>query len=168
MSNNSDRTGRTTVVINSPPTNGLGTAGFITAILSWFTCGFLMPFALLISVLGLFKAPRGMAIAGVILSSLAVIPLVLIAGVFGVGLSSAGKRAGVIVAGVKIVHHHEDYGSLPDDTTGQQIVGDRHEYTLISDTAFRVCAAGANPPVCDDWSLRAGGFEIVNPRSPEP
>ncbi len=55
-----------------PPTNGLGTAGFVFGILGIFTFGFLSPLGLLLSFFGLFKRPRGLAMTGFVLSLLGV------------------------------------------------------------------------------------------------
>ncbi len=64
----------TTVVVESSRSNSMGVAGFIIALLGLVFCWF--PFVNLIlwflglffSLVGLFKAPRGMAIAGLVLS----------------------------------------------------------------------------------------------------
>ncbi len=68
-----DQSGNTTVIIQHK-SNGLGTAGFVLALLgfllSWIPVfGWVMwAFGFLFSFLGLFKAPRGLAIAGIIIS----------------------------------------------------------------------------------------------------
>lgn len=58
------------VFVQAPETNGLGTAGFIVSLVSFFLCGLSSPIGLLMSGLALFKRPRGMAIAGTILGLL--------------------------------------------------------------------------------------------------
>lgn len=55
-----------------PPTNGMGTAGFVFGILGLFTFGLLAPIGLLFSFLGLFKRPRGFASMGFLMSLLGV------------------------------------------------------------------------------------------------
>lgn len=62
---------REVVYILEPPkrkSNGLGVTGFVLSILGFFTCFTLSPLALLFSLLGMFKAPRGLATAGMVLS----------------------------------------------------------------------------------------------------
>ena len=62
---------REVVYILEPPkrrSNGFGVAGFVLSILGFFTCFTLSPIALLFSFLGMFKAPRGLATAGLVLS----------------------------------------------------------------------------------------------------
>lgn len=77
---------QTTVIVNERKSNGIGTAGFVFAllgiILSWvplvdFIIWFL---GLLFSFIGLFKAPRGLAITGFILSILGIIIIIAIFG----------------------------------------------------------------------------------------
>ena len=81
------------VVIQTAPSNGLGVAGFVTSLVSLlFLCGFLSPVSLLMSVIALFKKPRGFAIAGTIISSIQVLLILLIGvgpilAVIGLGLS---------------------------------------------------------------------------------
>lgn len=50
--------------------NGLGVAGFIISVLAILTCGILSPIALLVSLAGMLRRPRGFAIAGVVLGGL--------------------------------------------------------------------------------------------------
>ena len=78
--------GHTTIIIQQPKSNGLGTAGFVLALIGllfswvpvfgwivWFLGG-------LFSFCGLFKAPRGLAIAGLIISFLGLIIMIVAAG----------------------------------------------------------------------------------------
>ncbi|MDR0575186.1 MAG: DUF4339 domain-containing protein [Tannerella sp.] len=87
-----------TVIVNSPPaakdTNGVGTAGFVLSLvglflgwipvlgwLSWLT-------GLILSFVGIFKEPKGLAIAGLIISCIGLIVIILLA-VFVGGLIGA-------------------------------------------------------------------------------
>lgn len=76
----------TTVIVNESKSNGLGTAGFVLAILSFFLCwapfvNFVIWFlGALFSFIGMFKKPRGLAIAGFVLSFLGVILLLTVFG----------------------------------------------------------------------------------------
>ena len=88
QSNNTAQTTNTntTVVVQGSRSNGLGTAGFVFAILALFLCwapfvNFIVWFlGALFSFIGLFKAPRGLAIAGFILSFIGIIILVTVIG----------------------------------------------------------------------------------------
>lgn len=67
--------------------NGLGTAGFVLALLGLILCwipilDWLLWFlGALFSFIGVFKAPRGLAIAGLVISFIAFIVLVILLGV---------------------------------------------------------------------------------------
>lgn len=75
------------IIINqiNPPSNGAGTAGFVLALLSLILCwapvvGWVIWFlGFILSFIGLFKRPRGLAITGFILSILDLIALILFA-----------------------------------------------------------------------------------------
>jgi len=58
------------VVIQQAPTNGLGVAGFVLALLGFLTCGLFSPLGFILSLKGLGKEPRGLAIAGTVLGGL--------------------------------------------------------------------------------------------------
>ena len=86
-----------TIIIEREPQqkNGLGLAGFILALVGLFldwipVLGWLIwLLGAIFSIIGLFKQPRGFAIAGTIISFLGFIILLLVLGVFAaaVGLS---------------------------------------------------------------------------------
>lgn len=79
------------IIINPPASNGVGTAGFILAIFAIFLAWipvfgwFLWLIAFLMSFFGMFKKPRGLAVAGFLISiSSLLIYLILYAGLFGI------------------------------------------------------------------------------------
>jgi len=73
-------------------TNGLGTAGFVISLISaiffWlpFVSQILWVFGLIFSFIGLFKRPRGLAIAGFIISFVNLIVILVIILAFGLVL----------------------------------------------------------------------------------
>ena len=75
-----------TVIINQSKSNGTGTAGFVFALLSLFFCwvpvvGWIVWFlGLLLSFIGMFKSPRGLAVVGFILSIIDLIILIAVIG----------------------------------------------------------------------------------------
>ncbi len=85
VQNKSDNQGQT-IVINEKQneTNGIGTAGFILSLIALFfgwipILGWLIWIVgLILSFVGVFKKPKGLAIAGLIISFLAFIILILI------------------------------------------------------------------------------------------
>ena len=76
----------TTVVVEGSHSNSIGIAGFIIALLGLVFCW--VPFVdlilwflgLIFSIIGLFKAPRGMAIAGFILSFVVIFVIIAVMG----------------------------------------------------------------------------------------
>lgn len=76
------------IIINQvvPKHNGVGTAGFVLALLGLFLSWIpvvgwvLWALGLLLSFIGIFKSPRGLAIAGFIISVIDIILLVVLAG----------------------------------------------------------------------------------------
>ena len=81
------------VVVIQNQSNGCGTAGFVLALLALFfswvpVAGWILWFlGLVLSFVGLFKSPRGLAITGFILSILDLIVLIVLIGAIGAGLS---------------------------------------------------------------------------------
>ena len=91
---NSASNSTTTVVVEGGRSNGLGTAGFIIALLGLVFCwvpfvDFILWFlGLIFSFIGMFKSPRGLAIAGFILSFVVIIAIISIMGSLAAALSS--------------------------------------------------------------------------------
>lgn len=95
-SNRQNSTGQT-IIVNQveKKSNGLGTAGFILSLMALFV-GWVPFFGWLIWILGLifsfigvFKTPRGLAIAGLVISFIGIILLVLVfAGISAAALSA--------------------------------------------------------------------------------
>ena len=83
-----------TIIVNSQESNGVGVAGFVLAIIALFlgcipVLGWILWFlGLLLSFIGVFKEPRGLAIAGLIVS---LIGIILILTIFGSILAAAGS-----------------------------------------------------------------------------
>lgn len=86
-----------TVIIQQAPekaSNGLGTAGFILALLALVFCWvpvldwILWILGLVFSLIGVFKAPRGFAIAGLVISLFVLILLILVFGAIAAAVAS--------------------------------------------------------------------------------
>ena len=77
-----------TIIIReeSRKSNGLGTAGFVLALLALLGCWvpvlnwILWWLGFIFSFIGIFKSPRGLAIAGLCISLVDLIPLILLLG----------------------------------------------------------------------------------------
>ncbi|MDR1090313.1 MAG: hypothetical protein LBL79_04480 [Prevotella sp.] len=87
-----------TFIINQPEakkSNGIGTAGFVLAIialfLSWVpVLGWILwILGLILSFVGVFRQPKGLSIAGLVISCIALIVLIIVVGAIAtaVGLS---------------------------------------------------------------------------------
>ncbi len=77
--------GKQTIIINqSPRSNGIGVAGFVLALIALFlgwvpVWGWLLwLLGLIFSFCGIFKTPRGLAVAGLIISLVDLIFLILL------------------------------------------------------------------------------------------
>ena len=80
---------QTIIIKERRRTNGLGTAGFVLALIGLFVAAvpvfgwIIWLLGLIFSAIGLLKSPRGLAIAGFILSLIDLIILVAFVGVIG-------------------------------------------------------------------------------------
>lgn len=87
-SNNQEKNNPQTIIVNQTErqTNGIGTAGFIIAIIAIFLgwipiVGWLIWFVgLVLSFVGMFRKPKGLAIAGLVISLIGIIILIVIFG----------------------------------------------------------------------------------------
>ncbi len=75
------------VIVNVPKrSNGMGVAGFVLALLGLIFCWvpilgwILWLFGLIFSFIGVFRAPRGLSIAGLCLSFVGIIVLIVLLG----------------------------------------------------------------------------------------
>ena len=89
--------GQTIIVTQRNASNGTGTAGFVLALISLFLgwipiLGWILWFlGLILSFVGIFKKPRGLAIAGLIISPIGIILLIFIFA----GLAILGSTASI-------------------------------------------------------------------------
>ena len=74
-------------------TNGLGIAGFVVSLVGLISCGVLSPIGLLLSIIAMFRAPRGFAIAGLVIGLAGSIGAI-VAFVF-IGLTAILAAAGI-------------------------------------------------------------------------
>lgn len=122
-----------------PPvqSNPAGTLGFVLSLVSIATCFVISPVSLLVSFIGLFRRPRGLATAGTAISMVGCVVLVAGMGVIFFAVSSAGKirnerfqrqrvmrtENAAMQAGQDIeAFVRENNGKLPDGIEGNKIV----------------------------------------------
>ncbi len=85
----------TTVIINNqqPKKNGLGTAGFVLALLGLIFCWvpvlnwILWILGVIFSIIGVFRTPKGLSIAGLVISFIGLIVLIILIAAVGAALS---------------------------------------------------------------------------------
>ena len=87
-----------TIIVNqavpeAPKTNGMGVAGFVLALLVLFlgwvpVLGWILwVLGLIFSVIGVFRTPKGLAIAGLIITFIGLIVLIILGAVFATALA---------------------------------------------------------------------------------
>jgi len=149
------------VAYQPPPTNGLGVAGFVCSILGVLSCGVLAIIGLPLSFFALFKKPRGLAIAGFIISLFAFIPPALLVLVIGggaalalIGLEGIAQTMQAQIAAQDIHAHYQQHGQLPDQpeadailVTHDQFTGHAPSYVVTGPTTFELHLPGQD----DTW-----------------
>lgn len=141
------------VVVQQAPTNGLGTAGFIVSLLGLFlTCGLLSPVGLFFSGLAMFRKPRGMAFAGVVMGGIGTAWVAVVGGMLAIGLIGGASvyqtGTAIVSAAERIEQHREQYGAYPDYQVGNELLAgvndgwnNRVRYHLQADEAV-ITSAG--------------------------
>lgn len=162
--------------VNRTPANGLGIAGFIVSLVGGLlTCGFLAPVGLLLSVAGLFRPRRGLALAGTILGGLGT--AWLIAGGMAVRagieeMEHVGRHEQSLVAldlaaeEIEITRHRS--GELPGDADGRKAIVDRLDgygnaiyYRRLSDRSYEVRSGGRDGQYFTDDDLTGGSLSTT-------
>ena len=113
------------VQVPPPDSNGMGIAGFVLSLLGLVSCGLLSPIGLIISVFGLHKEPRGLAIAGLILGIvgstwMALFGLGMVLAFLGIGAGLGAAGSAIAVAGA----------ALETEVAIQTAAGVVHQYVL--------------------------------------
>ena len=118
-----------------PPTNALGIAGFIVSLTGLIVCfGLVCPIGLCLSLIALMSAPRGYAIAGVIIgligSMMGALLVLMSFGIFGQGWFFSNYYTGqsqtaneMYYASSNIdTHYNSNNNTLPDAATGTALI----------------------------------------------
>jgi hypothetical protein len=172
--------------------NGLGVAGFIVSLVGTLACGTLAPLGLLLSLVAVFKRPRGFALAGIIIGLLG--SALLAAAGFGIVMGALGLKGAAEVAGREamfvgseeaIVQYYQQQGRLPDDAQAeallpqvdpggsQWVASFKPRYERLNETEFRIALPGPDGQhgTADDitrqFDVSAGGSHGV-PSTPGP
>lgn len=116
-----------------PPSNGLGTAGFIVSLVGLFTGGILSPLGLLLSFIALFRRPRGMATAGFIIGMIGSIFLAAWLAFFGF-LGFTCFNYGSTVVATMTAPSHATHDFLAALARGDDVEAKKH--SALSDADF--------------------------------
>jgi hypothetical protein len=147
----------------SEESNALGMVGFIVSLVALATCGVLSPIALVLSLFGLRKRPKGFAVAGAVIGGIGTVWLAL-AGVGMVmaflGLKKVAEETGADVpttiamggAMASIIGHVSPDGKLPDAAAGNALIAN------FKDSAGR---ALRYEPSGKDFLIRGAGKDGV-------
>jgi hypothetical protein len=85
--------GNPVIIVQEKKSNGIGTAGFVLALLGLILCWvpvvdwILWVLGVILSIIGCFKEPRGLAIAGVVISFIGLIAIILLVGALAAAFS---------------------------------------------------------------------------------
>jgi hypothetical protein len=119
-----------------PRSNGLGVAGFIVSLVGIFTAGILCPIGLLLSLLALFRSPRGFAIAGVFVGLLGTLILAAWLAFFGIlGFTCLNFSKPMLVTSGAIDNAHRKIDiyqathnhQFPDAITANGLIAEFHD-----------------------------------------
>lgn len=163
-----------------PESNTLGLIGFIISLSGILTCGLLFPIGLVLSVIGLFKQPRGFAAGGAIVGGLGTIGIVAMVAFVGMATITAWMGFKDLVKNIATISKVNDaserikedqvkQGGLPDDARGATVIKgmrDHHEkqlrYKRTGDRRFEIRSAGKDGEfnTGDDY---VGRFSAVDP-----
>lgn len=127
--------------------NLVGVWGFVLSLVAlFFTCGVLSPLALLVSLVGLFRRPRGFAVAGTIISGACTLGIVALVSLIAITAAhksqrharraaalQEAERAQVTVRAQQIAqqaierYRAENQGQLPEGVEGNKLVLVHHD-----------------------------------------
>ena len=153
--------------------NVMGLTGFIVSLVGLIlTCGILCPVGLILSLIGIFRQPRGFAVAGTVIGAGGS----LVAVFFGLGLAIAILFGTNMIKSIQVMTeaaeeveaYQEEKGSLPDDVTGQGLMkneqdawGTEIRYRRVSEDKFEIRSAGM------DGEFGTGDDLPINSSHPE-
>lgn len=149
-------------VVHAPglESNGLGIAGFVVSLVGLVaTCGILCPIGLILSLVGLSRQPRGLAIAGTVLGAIGSAWMALFGFAMVLSLLGLGAAAGMLSQVMEterelqqaeqvIEIHVREHGFPPGEDLGNELLGERLDawgrslrYELDGEL-YRVVSAG--------------------------
>lgn len=157
------------------PSNGMGVAGFIISLVSLVICGIPAIVGLIVSLLALRKSPRGFAVAGAIISFVALIELALVGMMMYSTFKMVDEFSGEIQNGIskqimnqkagEIADKWEEDGVVPSYTEGQEMLDgstDVFDNQILYETdgeSFSIRSIGEDDVPMTDDDIVIGPFE---------
>ena len=149
--------------------NTWGLIGFILSLVALITCGVLSIVSLIVSVVGLFKRPKGFAIAGTLISLVGLVLLVMVgAGIIAglLGLQQFGGQAVALEAAkTDIPAFYAQHDRLPTKDEVDRMIQaamaqapefvrsefkDNYEYEVLSPKSVRLTFPGFDDQIGND------------------
>ena len=134
-----------------PPSNAIGVAGFVVSLVGIISCGALSPIGLILSLVGLRKEPKGLAVAGTIIGGVGIVLIGVLVGLVIVLIPKGHVVATELVV-VTAVHaieaRAEETGELPSVDEGKELIA---EHTDAWSNALRYEPSG------DEFTIRSAG-----------
>ena len=112
------------------PTNSMGTAGFVVSLVGVLTCGLVSPIGLILSLIGLGKEPKGLAIAGSVIGGVGsllffITGLGILAGLLVVLIpkGQADETEAILAVALRAIETRADEtGELPSEDEGRDLI----------------------------------------------
>jgi len=107
------------------PTNSIGTAGFVVSLVGVLTCGLLSPIGLILSLVGLRKEPKGLAIAGTIIGGVGIVVVGVLAGLVVILIPKGQVAAteSIVATALRAIETRADEtGELPSVDEGRELI----------------------------------------------
>jgi hypothetical protein len=134
-----------------PPSNAIGLAGFVVSLVGIISCGALSPIGLILSLIGLRKEPKGLAVAGTIIGGVGIVLLGVLVGLVVILIPRgqvAATEAVVMMAERAIEARAAETGDLPSVDEGKELIA---EHTDAWGNPLRYEPSG------DEFTIRSAG-----------
>jgi hypothetical protein len=176
--------GGPTVIMQPQPSNAMGVAGFIFSLIGFLLCGLLCPIGALLSLIGLFKEPRGFAIAGLVIGLIGSVMLVTVgfaffmfvlsmiglATAFSTILSFGMQYVPLVEAQNQLAQNWQQVDTIPTEEEGNELIkgqmdvwGNQIRYE-VKNKKFTLRSAGEDGQLDNSDDLTLGPFSQVKQR----
>lgn len=160
--------------------NGLGLAGFITSLVGLASCGIISPLALLLSFFGMFKSPRGFALAGFVLGGLGTLWIAFVTAMTGAivgapmfsafNIPEVSTGARIVMSLGLVEEYRKQHGDFPNLDAWQNMTqtawfktsdgwGEELQYSLDEEGNVEIRSAGPDGEFNTDDDMTSTQFE---------